>query len=79
MSSKQLLVLVRLHEGNSSHPWYDILDLFHMTNPVKLRKSIASVIPAHHPRPVQRNPMAAYIKFREQNKENKRILERCLE
>jgi hypothetical protein len=62
MSSRPLLVLVRLHEGNSSHPWYDILDSSRMTNPDKLSTSMDSVIPAHHPRPVQRNWMAASIK-----------------
>lgn len=32
-----------------------------MTNPDKLWSSIVSVISSHHPRPFQRNPMAAYI------------------
>lgn len=62
MSSKTSLVLVRFNQGDPSHAWYDILDSSRMTNPDKLWPSIVLLISTHHPRPVQRYPMAAYIR-----------------
>jgi hypothetical protein len=59
-SSKPSLVLVRFHEVDSSHPWYDILDSSRITNPDKLKMSIYSAISTHHQTPAEQNVRAAF-------------------